>query len=166
MTLWYDFLHGALPYQDYWLPLAIGLAAGMLCLFMGNLVWRGKRPKLAKKAATAAAIHDPFEQGSLTERRRSIRRPGNPVEVVYALPDNKNAPQRALVLDRSLGGLRLAAEEEIEPGTRLVVLPINTADQSPWIEIDVRTCNMVDDCWELGCQFVKTPQWSILLLFG
>ena len=166
MALWNDFLHGALPYQELWLPLAIGLAAGMLCLFMGSLVWRGKRCKLATSAATRVSNHDPFEQGSLSEKRKSLRRPGNPVEILYALPDNKNTPQRALVLDRSLGGLRLAADEQMEPGTRLVVLPINAVGQIPWIDIDVRTCTLVEDCWELGCQFVKTPQWSILLMFG
>ena len=73
---------------------------------------------------------------------------------------------RALVLDRSVGGLRLAAEEDVAAGTRLVVLPANAPELTPWIEIEVRGSNLVDDSWELRCQFVKTPQWSILLLFG
>ena len=170
MTLWHDFQHGALPYQDFWLPLAIGTAAGMLCLFTGSLLLRGKQPKpkhkLARKAMAAVANHDPFEQGSLLEKRKSLRRSGNPLAILYALPESKNTPEWALVLDRSLGGLRLATEEEIAPGTRLVVLPINAADVAPWVDIDVLNCKFVDDCWELGCQFVKTPQWSILLLFG
>ena len=46
------------------------------------------------------------------------------------------------------------------------MLPTNASEQVPWIEIEVRTCRLVEDSWELGCQFVKTPQWSILLLFG
>lgn len=167
MDLWRDFLHGALPYQQFWLPLAIGVAAGMACIFTGNLVWRAKKPLPAPTISATSTVHyDPFVQGSLTEQRKSFRRAGNLVEVLYARPENKNNPQRGLVLDRSVGGIRMAAESEVATGTRLVVLPANAPEMTPWVEIEVRGSNLVDDSWELRCQFVKTPQWSILLLFG
>lgn len=174
MALWNDFLLGRLPYQHYWLPLAIGVAAGVLCLTMGNVVARWRRPARREGAGTSddASVqtgrlaHDPFVQGSYTENRKSLRRRGNLVEVLYSRPDNRNVVERALVLDRSLGGLRLAVGERLAPETRLVVLPVNSSDQVPWVEIEVRTCSQVKDSWELGCQFVKTPQWSILLMFG
>lgn len=167
MHLWNDFLHGALPYQQFWLPLAIGVAAGMVCIFTGNLLCRARRPvKASTQSSPPPAAYDPFVQGSMTEQRKSYRRAGNLVQVLYARPENKNNPQRALVLDRSVGGLRLAAEEEIAIGTRLVVLPANAPEMTPWTEIEVRSSGLVDDSWELHCQFMKTPQWSILLLFG
>ena len=166
MGLWNDFLHGALPYQQYWLPLAIGIAAGVVCILTGNLVWRAKRPAGQKPAAARPDQYDPFVQGSMTEQRKSHRRGGNLVQVLYARPDNRKNPRRALVLDRSVGGVRLAAEEDGATGTRLMVLPANAPELTPWVEIEVRSSSLVDDSWELRCQFVKTPQWSILLLFG
>ena len=165
MPFWNDFLHGNLPYQDYWLPLIIGVVAGGFCILIGNFIGRGRRKAVAMPLATAQTL-DPFIHGSQTEQRRSLRRAGNLVEILYARPDNRKVTKRALVLDRSMGGLRLAAEEEIAGDTILMVLPVNASEQVPWIEIVVRTCRPVEDSFELGCQFVKTPQWSILLLFG
>jgi len=167
MHLWNDFVHGSLPYQHLWLPLAIGVAAGAMCILAGNLVWRGgKRPITPPSKAEPPAGFDPFVQGSPSEQRRSYRRGGNLVRVFYARLGNREKPQQALVLDRSLGGLRLAADEDIEAGTKLLVLPANAPETTPWVEIEVRTTQMVDDSWELRCQFLKTPQWSVLLLFG
>jgi hypothetical protein len=166
MALWNEFLQGDLPYQHYWLPLIIGMVAGMLCLFMGSCIGRARKRTVAPAPAPAAPDHDPFVHGSLTDHRKSLRRSGNFVEILYADPQNRDVTRRALVLDRSIGGLRLAAEEEMAPDSRLVVLPVHASELVPWVEIDVRTCRRVEDCWELGCQFVKTPQWSILLLFG
>lgn len=168
MNLWHDFVQGALPYQTLWLPLAIGMVAGMTCVFVGSRVARSRRQARgpAPEVQSVTRIHDPFIHGSLTEQRRSLRRGGNPVVVVYARPNNTNNPSRGLVLDRSVGGLRLGIEEEIAPGTRLLVLPASATTQTPWIEVDVCGCKPVDDSWELHCQFVKTPQWSILLMFG
>ncbi|MCI0684824.1 MAG: hypothetical protein L0Y71_22230 [Gemmataceae bacterium] len=166
MELWSDFLNGVLPYQEYWFPLAIGIAVGMGCIFTGNLVWRARKPTPRKPQPPAPPGYDPFLQGSPSEQRKSYRRAGNLVQVLYARPDNKESPRRALVLDRSMGGLRLATDEEVAAGTRLVVLPVNAPELTPWTEIEVRDSSLVEDCWELRCQFLKTPQWSILLLFG
>ena len=168
MALWNEFVQGDLPYQHYWLPLLIGMVAGMFGLFVGSCIGRVRKQTAAPAPAPApaAAVLDPFLYGSLTEQRKSLRRRGNVIEILWARPENRNLTQRALVLDRSMGGLRLATEAAIAPATRLFVLPVHASEQTPWIEIDVRTCVKVDDSWELGCQFVKTPQWSILLLFG
>jgi len=166
MDVWNTFLHGSLPYQDYWAPVGMGMAAGTLCLFVCHRVWRGSNPKPAPRPAPAVCTHDPFEQGSLAEKRKSLRRPGNPIEVLIASPISKRSPHRAVVLDRSIGGLRLGAEVQMAAGTRLAVLAVNAPQPTPWVEIDVCACNRVEDYWEIGCQFVKTPPWSILLLFG
>ena len=48
----------------------------------------------------------------------------------------------------------------------LAVIPLNAPSITPWVDIEVRTCRKVGDNFELGCQFVKTPNWSILLMFG
>jgi hypothetical protein len=167
MAIWDQFQSGALPYQEYWLPLLIGMVAGTLCIFVGNLVWRGKKRKLTPIRDHAVPVnYDPFLQGSQSDQRRAARRAGNPIEVFYTRLGNQSAAKRALVLDRSLGGLRLCTDEEIGPGMGLNILPVNASTLIPWVEVEVRECRPVDDSWELHCRFIKTPPWSVLLLFG
>jgi hypothetical protein len=149
----------------YWLPLMIGVAVGMFCVFAGSRM-RRKKPEPPPPQPQVISTYDPFIQGSALENRKSLRRSGNPVPVMYAPTDDRQIVKQALVLDRSLGGLRLGAEEKVAPGTRLAVLPASATESTPWIEVDVLRVEQVEDCWELHCQFTKTPQWSILLMFG
>ncbi len=48
----------------------------------------------------------------------------------------------------------------------LSVRAANSSRGTPWIQIEVRSCRETGEDWELGCQFVKTPSWNVLLLFG
>jgi hypothetical protein len=34
------------------------------------------------------------------------------------------------------------------------------------VQLEVKNCRLVGSEYELGCQFVRTPPWSVLLLFG
>ena len=45
-------------------------------------------------------------------------------------------------------------------------MPAHAPPMTPWTEVEVRSCRQKKDGYEVGCQFVKTPPWSILLLFG
>jgi hypothetical protein len=58
------------------------------------------------------------------------------------------------------------APEAIKPGTVLSVRPTSAEDIVPWVDLEVCVCRPADECFELGCRFVKTPPYSILLLFG
>jgi hypothetical protein len=91
------------------------------------------------------------------EQRKSARRRGNPIEVLYSPPD------------RSMGGIRLAVVHNMLVGSILAIRPSNASPVVPWVEVEVRTCQPakgIDGEFELGCQFVRTPPYSILLLFG
>ena len=159
------------PYSEYWLPLLIGMGVGVCALVVGKLVF-GRRALIANVPAAAGPqpkaedAFDPFTTGSPTEQRKSYRRQGNPIEVYVAFPEQKERPRRGWVLDRSMGGLCLQTSDELKPGELLSVLPISAPNMTPWVDIEVRTCRNVQDGFELGCQFIKTPAWSILLLFG
>jgi hypothetical protein len=156
-----------LPYSEYWLPLAIGIGVAICALTITKLVMPRKKEAVPPPVQQPPAPeHDPFTQGSANEMRKSYRRQGNMTEVNVALDEKKDRPVRAWVLDRSMGGLCLQSSMEIPAGTRVHVLPVNATSMTPWIEIEVRSCRSVQDGFELGCQFVKTPSWSILLLFG
>jgi hypothetical protein len=109
---------------------------------------------------------DPFTQGSLHERRSAPRRAGNPVTVLVSAAGSSAEPARALILDRSVTGIRLALDQPIGPDTVLRLCPASTLGEVPCVEARVMHCRHVNARWEAGCQFVRTPSWSTLLLFG
>jgi hypothetical protein len=154
-----------LPYSEYWLPLLIGAGVGILAI----IVLRSLAPQKAyvpREEKKEAREYDPFIQGGRSDQRRSFRRGGSTIRVHYAFPDRKNHPEEAWVIDRSMGGLCLGVSNELPEGTILSLLPLNAPPMTPWVDVEVRSCRRVEDQVELGCQFVKVPPWSILLLFG
>lgn len=98
------------------------------------------------------------------DRRRALRRSGNPVEV-FVLKDNGD-PIPAMVLDRSTGGLKLSLPRPVEAHTVLKVLACNAPEGTPWLTILVRHSQPTAAGCVCGCQFVDSPPWSQLLLFG
>jgi hypothetical protein len=163
-----DFMQLVWEYTHYWVPLVVGMAAGVLAIATGNVLVRRRRRHTESRASHPHPNpdYDPFTQGSPSEQRKAYRRNGNPVEVYYKFPDDKQHVRHGIVLDRSVGGLRLGLDAEVIPGARLLVLPANASDLVAWTEVEVRTCRSIGDSWEVGCQFVKVPPWSVLLLFG
>lgn len=156
----------SLPYSEYWLPLAIGVGIGLTFLVVARAVF-SRRGHALPPPPTKHAEYDPFAQGSPTEQRKSFRRTGNPVDVHYALADNKKQTNLGWVFDRSVGGLGLVTAEPFAAGTVLAVRPVRSGEATPWVEVTVRSSRPADaGGFELGCQFVKTPPWSVLLLFG
>ena len=109
---------------------------------------------------------DPFIHGSALERRQALRRGGNPIAVLLTDVDIKAKPVSGWVVDRSTGGICVSVPEAVESGTVLCVRTANAPESVPWIQIEVKNCRPADGNWELGCQFVRTPPWSVLLLFG
>jgi hypothetical protein len=100
------------------------------------------------------------------DRRKASRRPGNFIPVHLSDAQARARPKRAWVLDRSTGGLRIAADRELPAGVILSVKAENAPDNTPWIQVQIRSCRPNEKFFELGCQFLQTPPWSILLLFG
>ena|SRR5690242_15663678 len=100
------------------------------------------------------------------EQRRHARHK-RLVPVLLSDGEAKAKPARAWVGDCSLGGLRLLVHQEVAPGTVLTVRPVNAPANFRWLKLEVRTCQAVEveGNWELGCQFLRTPSYSTLLLF-
>ena len=78
----------------------------------------------------------------------------------------KGEPFDAVVVNRSAGGLCLETDRPIDATTIVSIRVINAPVTVPWIEVQIRSCRQEDSTWLLGCQFVKPPPWSIMLLFG
>jgi PilZ domain len=143
---------------------AAGLLAALLSLFVGRFLLARSRTR--QKQAAHGPAHDPFDHGSVTERRGTPRRKGNAVEVLITDAEAAGEPVRAWVVDRSMGGLCLHLNDELAPGTVLSLKPRNGPPATPWVQVEVRSCKKDRSGYETGCQFVRTPPWAVLLLFG
>ena len=153
-----------LPFGEIWLPVAAGLVVGLIALGFVQLVGRrGVATAPPPPEEKPKPDYDPFVQGSATEQRKALRRGGNPVEVIINVNQTE---MRGWVLDRSTGGLCLSMCEEVAPGSRLKILPLNASNITPSVEVEVRSCRSNKSGFEVGCQFVKPPTWAVLLLFG
>lgn len=159
-----------LPNAEVLFPVIVGTVVGLLCLFCVRLLSARRSSALAPpRSKGKPGEYDPFVMGSPTEQRRSYRRTGNPVQVFFTPQGTCQEPKQGWVYDRSMGGLGLVIPYEVAPGTVLQIMPVNAPSVTPWIDVEVRSCRPAKDVkegWEVGCQFVKTPQWGVLLLFG
>jgi hypothetical protein len=155
-----------------WLVPGIGMACTAFALAMGwAFLGKRRRPHLAAPprkgpGEPSALPRDPFIYGSAAERRIALRRGGNPTAILVTDAERKGEPIRGWVVDRSTGGMCLAITEQVQPGTILNVRAVNAPETASWIEMEVKSCRRETDSWELGCQFIKTPPWGVLLLFG
>ncbi|MBI3412100.1 MAG: hypothetical protein HY040_27530 [Planctomycetes bacterium] len=152
-----------LPYLEYWAPLFIGMVVGAGAIMLGRLM--STRRASARTPADLSSVND-LVQCRPPEQRQTLRRDGNPTEVYLAPPGYKDRPSRGWIVDRSLGGIGLMVNDEVKIGTVLSILPVKAPEMTHWVDIEVKSCRPTSEGWEIGCQFVKTPPFSILLMFG
>jgi hypothetical protein len=110
--------------------------------------------------------YDPFLDGTALERRYGPRRKGNAVSVLISDALATADPIHGWVIDRSVGGLRLATDRWVAKSVILSVRATNAPDSVAWVQVEVKNSLQQESTWELGCEFVRTPPWSVLLLFG
>ena len=103
---------------------------------------------------------------SYADRRGAVRREGQPVRVVLAASTFRNGACDGYVIDRSTGGLKIASQSAVAPGSTLQVRAVDAPDTVGYVTLLVRSCRKSDDHYELGCEFEQTPPWNVLLLFG
>jgi hypothetical protein len=151
---------------DYWLPLAIGLAVGALCIVWGRRLLPGRQKEPGLRKPKAKSFFDVFAQGSPSNLRKAARRGGNLVEVLYARPEGRGNPLKGWVMDRSVSGLCLWLGEDFPEGTILSVLPVSASSVTPWTDVEVCNCRPGQEGFEIGCKFVKSPPSLILMQFG
>lgn len=156
---------------DLWLIAGAGLAGMCLVLLLGRTAFASPQaapaPAPAPVPPTETPVdHDPFLEGSAAERRASLRRRGRLIRVLIATADASATLAEGLVIDRSTGGLCLALEREIPASTVVSVRPADAPATLPWTQVEVRNGRAQPGGWEIGCAFVKTPSWGVLLHFG
>jgi len=147
-------------------PLSAGLVATVMAFVLSKFFLGRPAAQLTPPEDKPTPEYDPFVQGSETEQRSAFRRGGNPTEVLIDNAQQKGKILHGWVADRSMGGLCLTVDEAFPEGTLLTVRAANAPPATPWVEIRVQSCRQKQGDWELGCQFVKTPPWAVMLLFG
>ena len=159
------------------LPIVIGGGSALLVITVVFVATLRRRPtgldpeKLAAATAGPGGSDEkvlnwePPEQ-SYADRRGAVRRQGAVVRVVLASQTFRNGVADGYVLDRSTGGLKLASQTGMAPGSTLQVRAADAPDTVGFVTVIVRSCRKNADHYELGCEFEKTPPWNILLLFG
>jgi hypothetical protein len=152
----------------HWQPLVIplvGLSSVGLTLMMGRLLFRMRRSQTPSTESQSKV--DPFESGSAAERRSSPRRAGREIKVLVSDSQALAEPEPGFVVNRSLGGLRLSLAREVPEHSILSVRPADAQFDCPWLQVQVKhSVQMKDGNWEVGCEFVKTPPWAVLLQFS
>jgi hypothetical protein len=144
-----------------WMVPAIGLAAAGIAFVVVWCFLAGRAP--APKADEPPAADARYNVAP--DRRRAPRRKGSCVEVDLS-PEGGGPPLHAWVLDRSVGGLRLLLDRPLTEGTTIHVRPRTDDEPLPWCPIAVRSCKFTKTEWEVGVQFVRTPSWNVMQLFG
>jgi hypothetical protein len=150
-------------WQNWIIPLS-GAGFTVVALVMGRAYLR---PRQRTSTATESGPRiDPFVHGSPSERRTAVRRSGKLVRALLSYEDAKTAPVEGWIADRSVGGLCLNLRAPISQGTILSIRAAEAPEIIPWVQIEVRSCRAKEGEYELGCQFIRTPSWNIMLTFG
>ncbi len=151
------------------MPLSLPVLVALAVILVVFLLFRGHRKKtgmlaLAKTGGKGSSWVT--ELPSLSDRRTSVRREGTPVKILATSPAFKNGTNAGFVLDRSTGGLKLALEAGMAPGSSMQIRATHAPETTPWVTVIVRNCTDTGEHFEMGCEFEKTPPWNVLLLFG
>jgi hypothetical protein len=157
-------LLGDMNWQTLAIP-AAGVAVAMLVLGV-SLFFVNKR-KAKSPTQPAEAVPDPFLQGPQSDRRQSPRRAGQSIKVTIQLVNEQKTEFEGYVMDRSMGGLRLMLDRHLATNQMLNVRSTDAPQTVTWVQVQVRRVTQLPDkSYEVGCQFIRTPPWAVLLTFG
>ena len=152
-----------LPDIALWtVPVVGGLVCGVAFLVGRRMFFSAPAPKLSEDVLMPGSV---VYEGVSRDRRAAPRRRGNTVEVQLNIQEVQQTI-RGWVIDRSIGGLCIMAEEAITEGTVIRLRPRTAAETMPWTDATVKSCRKDGTQYELGCQFHRTPSWNLLLQFG
>lgn len=142
------------------LLLAVGLAVTG-CIFA--VLWLVGRRRAQQPPVTGPERNGHFPVGVYVDRRSVPRRGGNPAPVLVT--SDSLGSQHGVVLNRSTKGLCIAVKIAPNVGEVLSVLPAEVVD-APTVQVRVCNCRPVQGGYHLGCEFLQTPPWGVLLHFG
>ena len=95
-------------------------------------------PTLVKRPSVTQPT--PLPENYQTERRKSPRRGGPPLEVLFEQADQPMSAKGAWVKNRSAGGLGLSVSEPLPVGTQLRLRPTLAPEGVPCVCVEVKHC--------------------------
>src|SRR5438128_10473362 len=116
---------------ETWVVPVVGLLSAGLVFALTKLLSR--QPNLAEVASTVPQGPDPFEGGSLTERRTAPRRTGRPLRVLINDDTMQSKAFEGWVMDRSMGGLCIMTDRSINRNIVLNVRAAEADESVPWV---------------------------------
>jgi hypothetical protein len=118
-------------------------------------------PEIDAEESSLCLVED--DETSMEPCRR-----GPSVAVLISDADAIVEPVRGWVVNRSTDGLRLELTEEgdVDPGTILSVKAVESSRAIPWIQVKVIHQRRIRTGWELECDYLRIPPWSIRMIFG
>jgi hypothetical protein len=125
---------------------------------------RGRQRQRATEQPNRAVQASSTTQ-TLTERRQSQRRWGDPVQVHLWDGYPGSEPGRGWIANRSAGGLGLSVPEPLIEGTILNVRVAMATETVPWVPVVVKHHHSLAGRHVLNCQFLRTPEREVLLMF-
>ena len=152
---------GLAEFGTYLVPV-MGVVACGLAFFVGRLFLVNKSQVPGDPDGPVSAN---FLNGITRDRRGAPRRKGSAVEVQLLLGQDQD-PIPGWVLDRSIGGLGILVDQQLPQGAILKIRPKAACAPTPWTDVTVRSCRRDGTQYEVGFQFHRTPNWSLLLQFG
>jgi hypothetical protein len=151
---------------EIWVTPLIGLVSASLALLMGHVFFRNRHKHSLSPPDQEGPPSNTLAYGGFVERRETVRRKGKQVKVLITDAEALEEPVEGWIMDRSMGGLCLSVTRLVGTGTILSVRTANAPQTTPWVQVEVKSCRDQGGRWELGCQYLRTPPWGILLQFG
>jgi len=100
------------------------------------------------------------------ERRTEPRWLTRRVSLMITDAETRKVLTRATLYDRSLTGIRLVAERNLDTGSRLFICPTQPGSGKESAKVEVRFCQRSDDGWLLGCKFTEPLSEEASARFG
>ncbi len=141
----------------------VGTGLGVSGLFFALLMTLNRARTGSPHPAKVGVMDVEMTALGPAERRIASRRGGNPRDLL--IDTNLAEPLQGWILNRSVGGLSVCCSQAVAVGSVIKVKPVGSVT-APWVEVEIKSCLPVGDQWQLGCAFLRTPPYSVLVLFG
>jgi hypothetical protein len=140
-------------WEPWWVGIGALLSIGA-GLVLGRFIW-GRHAASAVPSVNSATSASPAQDEDYwREKRSSPRYQVRARKVLLAeSPDHADRIE-AVLLNRSLGGLGLSTDRQVEAGKSMHVCLCESDDDTRWLPIEVRYCRPERGRWALGCKFV------------
>lgn len=145
-------------------PVVLTVLIAGLVFFGGHYLMRLRH----HHAAPPTPRRDDFTREDAIEERVNAAARQSPMPVLVTDAKNAVEPVPGYVISRSTNGLVIELDEEgqVDAGTFLNVRPTHADELVPWVLVEVRHCRTLKSTWQLDCRYVRTPPYSIRMLFG